>query len=137
MADVNIIAVIIAAVAATVIGALWYSPLMFARAWMDANGYTEARIQEMKRTHSPNRAIAVSFVCYLALAYVLAVLIDRIGATDWDEAVGVALLVWLGFAATLGLVANMFSDRSLSAYVIDASYQLVFFVVMGAIIGGW
>jgi hypothetical protein len=43
----------------------------------------------------------------------------------------------VGFAATIGLTANMYSDKSLSTYVIDAGYQLVYMVIMGIILAVW
>ncbi len=47
------------------------------------------------------------------------------------------LLVWLGFLATLGLTAHMFSEKPLSTYLIDAGYQLVYAVAMGVILTAW
>ena len=42
-----------------------------------------------------------------------------------------------GFAATIGLTANMFSEKKLAAWLIDAGYQIVYLMVMGAILVAW
>ena len=44
---INHFAVVAAAIATFVIGGLWYSPLLFHKAWMDANGLNES---ELKKT---------------------------------------------------------------------------------------
>jgi hypothetical protein len=38
----NLWAILAATVAAFVLGGLWYSPLLFGRAWVRANGFGEA-----------------------------------------------------------------------------------------------
>ncbi len=46
---------------------------------------------------------------------------------------------WLAVvaAATIGLTSYLFSERRFSTYLIDAGYQLVYLVMMGAILGAW
>lgn len=46
------------------------------------------------------------------------------------------MFCWLGFAATIGLTSNPYSGLPLKAFLIDAGYQLVYFVLMGAILAG-
>jgi hypothetical protein len=40
--QINYLAVVAAAISTFVIGGLWYSPALFHRAWMSANGLTDA-----------------------------------------------------------------------------------------------
>ena len=47
-ADVNYLAVGLAAVLSFALGMLWYSPLLFAKAWMAGQGYTEADLERMQ-----------------------------------------------------------------------------------------
>jgi hypothetical protein len=135
--DVNFLAVIVAAIATFVVGALWYSPLMFADAWMSAHGYSKEKLEAMKRARSPVQGMATSFVCFLVMAFVLDVLATWTGVDDIGEGISLGILLWLGFAATLGLVANSFSDKPLSAFVIDTGYHFGGLALTGAIIGAW
>lgn len=132
---INYVAVIVAALATFFIGALWYSPLLFAKQWMKAHGYTEEKLKEMQKTAMP--AYVVSLVCYLVMAYVLAMFIGAMNIASAKGGMWMGFFAWLGFAATLGLTANMFSDKKLATYFIDAGYQLVYLLVMGAILGAW
>src|SRR2546429_2329224 len=70
-ANINILAVLVAAVLTFVLGAVWYSPVLFAKQWMAAQGYTPEKLEEMKR-RGVTRAYAVSVLCYLVTAYVMA-----------------------------------------------------------------
>lgn len=131
----QVLPVVVAAVAAFVLGALWYSPMLFGKAWVAANGLTAEKIEAMRA--SAPRAYAVSFLCNVVMAGALCVLLQRIGIVSWLTGAKLGGLVGVGFAATLGLTAHMFSDRKLSAWAIDAAYQLAQLVLMGAILAAW
>jgi uncharacterized protein DUF1761 len=132
---VNYLAVVVAAVAAWILGALWYSPALFARQWMAANNYTPETLAGMKQGMA--KTYAISFVCFLVMAWVMAVFIDRMGILSALGGVKLGGLTWLGFAATIGLTANLYSNKPLAAFLIDAAYQLVYMIIMGIILAVW
>jgi len=134
--NVNILAVVVAAVATFLLGAVWYSPILFAKQWMHAHGYTPEKAEEMKKKGMA-RAYAVAGVCYVVMAYVLALLASYTQAASFGQGLWLGFLAWLGFAATLGLTANMFSDKPVAVWVIDAGYQLAYLLVMGVIVSVW
>lgn len=133
--SIPVLPVVVSAVVVFLIGALWYSPVLFAKAWIRAHGHTEEKLLEMRAR--AGRAYAVSFVCYLVMAAAMSILLQRIGVVSVLTGVKLGALLGLGFAATLGLTANVFSDKPLSAYLIDAGYQVVSLIVMGAILAAW
>ncbi|OGL60163.1 hypothetical protein A2752_02040 [Candidatus Uhrbacteria bacterium RIFCSPHIGHO2_01_FULL_46_23] len=125
---VNWIAIVIAAVARFVVGAMWYSPMVFGKQWKETVGSSPSEVPE---------AIAVQAVGSLVMAYVLAQIIGHIGATDlWTGAV-VGLMMWLGFVASIMLPGVMFEKRPMNFFFIYSGYQLVTMLVMGAIIAVW
>jgi uncharacterized protein YneF (UPF0154 family) len=132
---IHILPVVVSAVAVFAIGALWYSPLLFGKQWVKAHGYTEEKIKAMRA--SMGRAYGVSFLCYLVMAAAMSILIGRIGITLPIGGVKLGAVIGLGFAATIGLTANMFSEKPLATYVIDAGYQIVYLMVMGVILVVW
>ena len=134
MPPINYLAVVVSAVTVFVIGMLWYTAL-FGRQWVAAHGYTPEQLETMKR--GMGRAYAVSFVCYLVMGVVMAVLIGRMNIAGVLGGVKIGGATWLGFVATIGLTANLYSNKSFAAYVIDAGYQLVFMLVMGVILAVW
>lgn len=135
-ANVNILAVLVVAIATFVLGAFWYSPVLFAKQWMQAQGYTPEQLEEMKRK-GLTRGYVVSLLCYLVMAYVVALLALYTNSTSLAQGLWLGFLAWLGFAATLGLAANMFSDKPIAAWIIDAGYQLASLLTMAAVLSVW
>jgi Protein of unknown function (DUF1761) len=131
----NWLAILVAAIVAFLLGGLWYSPLLFARQWMAAHAHTPEDVQKMK-ADAP-RAYGISFVAFLVMAFILQMILNHLGAHTWQSGALWAAHIWLGFAATIGLMANVYSGKKFSVYVIDAGYQLVYLLVMGAILGAW
>src|SRR3989442_6106707 len=115
-ANVNLLAVLVAAVLTIVLGAVWYSPVLFAKQWMHAHGYTPEKVEEMKRRGGV-RAYAGSFLCYLVVAYVVGLLVSYTQATGVVQGVWVGVLAWLGVAAALGLTPDMVSGKPISVWV--------------------
>ncbi len=130
--QINYLAVGVAAAATIFIGALWYSRLLFGKLWVKAHGYSEEKVKQMA-----GRGFIVSLLCYVVMAFVLAVFVSYAGVSTVLQGAFLGFLVWIGFLATLGLTAHMFSEKPLSTYLIDAGYQLVYVVVMGVILAAW
>ena len=134
LSDVNFLAVGLATLLTFGLGALWYSPLLFARAWMAGHGHTEADVKAMQASMGPNYAI--SFVCWLVMATMLAMIAPHFG--DGIHTIfGVGLHMWLGFSATVGLTNNRFSNKPLSVWLIDAGYQVASIAIMSVVLGLW
>ena len=73
MHHLNWLAILVAAISTMVVGFLWYSPLLFAKAWMREMGYDpndKARTDEMKKGAAS--AYAGSLVASLLSAFTLA-----------------------------------------------------------------
>ena len=57
LSDVNYLAVGLATILAFALGGLWYSPVLFGKAWMAAHGYTPEQMQAMQASAGPSRAL--------------------------------------------------------------------------------
>ncbi len=133
--DVNWLAILVAAIVAFALGALWYSRPLFGRQWMAAHGYTPEQLAAMQS--SMGKTYAFSFVTYVIMAMVIALLMGLTGGTTAVQGIVLAVLAWLGFGFTIGLNSNLYSNKRPAAFMIDAGYQLVHVIIMGAIIGAW
>jgi hypothetical protein len=49
----------------------------------------------------------------------------------------IGLAVWLGFVTTVQLTNVLFGKQPVKLYAINTGYQLVCYLVMGAILGAW
>lgn len=134
--EINYLAVPVASIAAFLLGGLWYSPVLFGKAWVKAHGYTDEKVAEMQK--GAGRAYAMAFVGNLLMTFVLSVLIRSLGVNGVLGGVHLALLCWFGFSVPISLSTWAFSDnKPFVLWMIDASYQLVYMAIMGAILGAW
>ncbi|HEY3645709.1 MAG TPA: DUF1761 domain-containing protein [Gammaproteobacteria bacterium] len=132
---INFLAAIVAAVVTFGIGALWYSPFLFGKQWMEFNGVTAEKAEAMRK-HAP-QLYGISFVGYLVMAVVFAILLRLTHIEHLLGGAKLGFLIWVGFVATVGLTASLYGGRNLKAYALDAGYQLVYLVVMGLILMAW
>jgi hypothetical protein len=77
-----------------------------------------------------------AMICYLLIAIVVAVLVTTFGITGVADGAILGLLLWL-IVASVGVTAQVASDKPMIAFAIDASYQLVYLVMTGAVIAAW
>jgi hypothetical protein len=129
--DLNWIAILVSAFVPMVLGALWYSPMLFARPWMRAVGRTPEEVS------GASLGYAISAVGAVVTSYVLARVVKWAEVDDFWNGALIGLLVWLGFVATVLAVNTWFGGRPRALWAIDAGYQLVALLIMGAILGAW
>lgn len=132
MSTLNVWAILAATVSAFVLGGLWYSPMLFHRGWMRANGFTEADVAKGNQ----GKIFGLAFVFTLIMAFNLAMFLND-PKTDLAWGATAGFLTGFGWAA-LGLsIVALFERRPWQYMVINGGYLTVALVVMGAIIGGW
>jgi hypothetical protein len=138
MHQLNWLAVLVAAVSSMIVGFLWYSPMLFARPWMREMGYEtddQARVQEMRK--GAGRAYLGSMIAGLITAFTLALFLEALHVQDLHVGLAVSFHSWLGFVATVQLTGALFTKQSMKLFGINTGYQLVCFLVMGAILTLW
>jgi hypothetical protein len=131
MTHINVLAVFAAAASAFILGGLWYSPVLFARPWMQEAGLSEAQIR------SGNRAVTFggAFVLALVAAFVFALFLGP--APPLGLALGAgssAGLCWV--AASLG-INYLFERRSFKLFLINGGYCTLQFTLFGLVLGLW
>lgn len=133
---INWIAVIVAALAYFVLGALWYSKLLFAKRWM-ADLKIDVNNPDAKKGIGMmfGGSVVLMFVQCLALA-ILAGRIDGISAT-WMSGAKLGALVGCGFCAAAVGVNYLYEKKPLSLFLINAGYAIVGNIIAGIIICCW
>ncbi len=157
---INPIAILVAAVAALVVGAIWYNPKVFGTAWMQASGMTE---EKMKGGN-----MAKIFGLSLVFAALLSVLLMQFTNHQWG-ALGMVggepetakesfnafmadygnayrtvkhgafhgvLFGIFGALPIIGTIA-LFERKSAKYIFVNSGYWIVTLAVMGAILCGW
>ena len=127
------LAVLIAAVASFIVGAIWYG--MLGQPWMKALGWSEAEIAG--NTRAPVVPMIASLIAELAMAFVLAGVIGHLGAGNTTIRNGLisGAFIWAGFVVTTLAVNNAYARRQPMLTVIDAGHWLAVLLVQGAVLG--
>ncbi len=132
--SVNFVAVLAAAIAAWLAGAVWYGVL--AKPWMAALGWTEADMKDASgKRVVPAVPMVVSFVAELVMAYFLAGLLYHLGGPNPMRGAIAGALIWAGFVVTSNAVNNAIQKRTLMLTVIDNGHWLLVLVTMGVVLG--
>jgi Protein of unknown function (DUF1761) len=132
-AGINYLAILIAAVASWLAGALWYMAL--AKPWMAAIGVTAEQIHERRKGAGAFLPFVYAFLANVIIAWVLGGLLGHIGQLTLRNGALSGLFCWGGFVFPTMLVNNRFAMRSPKLLLIDGGYWLVVLVLSGAIIG--
>ena len=127
----NFAAIFVAALMSFAIGGLWYSPLLFARAWMKEAGLTEQQTKDAPM----GRIFGLAAVASLVMAFNLAAFIGA--KASFGFAVFAGLAAGLGWVAMSVGVLYLFERRSFRLWLINSGYLVVAFTAMGAILGAW
>ena len=127
----NWLAVVVTAVAAYALGAVYYMAL--AKPWMAAAKLTREQIEESNNKTAYGLAALASVIG----AVVLAILVQATGAENAAEGLLLGLVVGI-IVTAVGQIPNYaFQNRGAKLFVIDAGYPLLQMLLGGAILGGW
>jgi len=135
--QVNMWAVLLAALSSMVVGALWYMPGTFGTMWQNLS---KVKIDRSKMT--PGNAAWMYgsvFVASLVTAYVLAHVTylanQFFHGSFMGDALQTAFWLWLGFTAARIYVHDTFETRRKKLTLLNAAHELVTVLVMAVIIG--
>ena len=114
------------------LGAIWYSPLLFYNSWKKENNLSDADIQKM----NPAKTYTLSFILSLIISYNLAFFLgDAKTDATWGATAG--FLAGFGFSALIFTIVALFEQKSWKYILINGGYMTVYFTIIGLIIGAW
>jgi hypothetical protein len=138
-AGMNPLAIVVAAIAGWLVGAVWYG--LLSKQWIAAQGKTmeefKAGQAALKGSPAAYLPFVLSFVADVVMAWMLSGLLGHIGALSVRGGIISGAFVWFGFIFTTMLVNNAFQSRTYTLTAIDGGHWLAVLLVMGAILGAW
>ncbi len=127
-AQINWIAVVLATVAAFVLGGIWYGPL-FSKPWMKAFGLTE---DEVNNRH-PGKVFGIAILWTFFAAVMLSLFLEP--GADIHMGALTGFLVGLGILTPFMGIHYAFEGRGFKILLINAGYSTLALTFMGAILG--
>jgi hypothetical protein len=129
---INHLAVFLCAAANLALGALWYSPLLFYKAWLRE---TNLREEQLERSN-PAKIYGLAFLFALLISYNLAFFLGDAQTTPvWGATAG--FLAGFGFSALIFAIIALFERRSWKYILINGGFITVYFTLIGLILGWW
>jgi hypothetical protein len=124
----NWLAIIAAAAAGFIVGGIWYGPVM-GKKWMGAAGLTEEQVKAGNMRLIFGTTFVLSLVASTTLAHLLTYFPGMGLCTVMMISVGIAL----GFIIPAIGTNYLFSQKSRTLFLIDATYWLLFYAAMGLV----
>lgn len=132
--EINIWAILVGGIAAWAVGALWYSPVLFGKAWQKELGMSQ---EDIEGANMP-LIFGTSLLLMMVMAFGLSPIIASHGDDmAWHHGMFHGLMVGLFFVATSIGINYLYQRRSMKLFLIDATYQILIVVVAGLILGLW
>jgi hypothetical protein len=132
----NWLAVIAGGVVYFALGALWYSPMLFAKAWQRSIGWDESRTppQQSAMTY------VVPLVAYIVMAIAVGLLAAATGSDTLTEGLVLGLVVGVGLS-----LAHTFVDASFDPnkpepwtwFAINGAYHTIGLILVAVIVAMW
>ena len=112
------------------LGALWYSPPLFAKPWQAAIGWDDSRPQPQTNPMT----YVVPAVLYLVAAIAMAILAAATGTDTLMEGLVLGLITGIGFALPMTGVEATFDPnkpKPMTWFLITVAYHLIGFAILG------
>lgn len=130
---INYLAVVAAWLVNIVVGALWYSPMGFAKQWTK---YTGIDIMKMPQNEA-NKAIGFVALSGFVQAWTLAVVLKSLDISTVADGVIAGVVIWFGLVAATTVGVTFYSKRSWKFLWLNSSYFLVVMTINSIILSLW
>jgi hypothetical protein len=128
----NYAAIVVAAIAYWLLGAVWYGKL-FANAWMELEHITP----EQAKAANPILPYVIALLLNVLIAYALSQVCLWRNANTVGRGAAVGVMIWIGIVGPITYTTYMFEMRPPTLFAINEFYPLAGLVLMGAILGAW
>jgi len=130
----NFLSILTAAIVYYLLGAFWYSPLLFGRAWMKLTGLSVEKISGERKVR---RVYGGTLLLSFLMAFILSHFVELSKAYQFGSGALVGLWCWLGFFLALYTTLGLFQHSNWKLLAINSGYNLVGLLLAGGILGVW
>jgi hypothetical protein len=131
--SLNNLAILVSAVILWILGAIWFSPALFSKPWMEMIGVK----REPGKKDGLALGMTASFIGDLVLSFILATIIMWSNQTGFAHGCVVGVLIWIGFFAAPNLPQGLYEKRPFKLFAITSGYWLVGLFIVGGLLASW
>lgn len=130
---VNWLAVLVAALAYFILGALWYTAL-FGKKWQS---YNSALMADPNAKKGAGTIMFLSLILMLICAFGLALIVTRLNVSGWMSGLKLGIITGVCFAATAVHISYVYEKRPLGLHLINGLYNVTGNIIAAIIISCW
>ncbi len=136
LSEINWVAVVIAGLVYFAIGAVWYSPLLFAGAWQRSIGWDSQR----PPPETSWMTYVVPLLAYLVMAAAVGIIARATASDTFVEGIILGLVVGIGLSLMHTLVDATFDPNKPQPWVwfaINGTYHALGLIIVAVIVSVW
>lgn len=119
------------------LGALWYSPALFVKAWLEEMKITPEMVAAQRAKGGMGKELIKAWLCTIVTAVSLDLLVTMHRSHSATSGALMGLLVGVGLVGSREATNAIFQKTSLRHLAIVAGHDAVLCVIGGAILGVW
>jgi hypothetical protein len=129
--DLNVVAICVCAAGLWVLGALWYSPMLFGKSWMALAGMPKAEGKRPGMLLAMTASLIGDFVVALILEHF--VIWSGAGTFGWGALIG--FISWAGFVGATTLPQSMYEQKPFKLFA--SGYWILGMTLVGGVLAIW
>jgi len=130
--ELHFLPILVCALIVWLLGALWYSPVLFAKPWVAIVGR-----QMGEKPKGLAKGMIGSFIGDLLLAFVMLHFILWSGADSFGWGALIGFICWVGFVVGPLYPQSVYEGRPFTYFAINSGYWLVSLLAVGGLLGVW
>lgn len=132
--DINWLAILVAAIAYFMLGAVWYSKALFGAKWAAVVGLD---MTDPNKSKGMAKMMTGTFVLILIACMGIAMLVTRMDLSVLPSALKLGLITGICFATTAVSISFIYESRPTALYFIDCGYHLAGHLIAAIILVLW
>jgi hypothetical protein len=134
LSQINWLAVLVAAVAYFMLGAIWYSKALFGPKWASLVGLN---MNDPNKSKGLAKMMVGTFILIAVACTGIALLVYRMDLFVFSSALRLGAITGICFATTAVSISFIYESRPTALYFIDCGYHLVGHLVAAIILVMW
>ena len=132
--EINWLAILVAAIAYFMLGAVWYSKALFGAKWAAVVGLD---MTDPNKSKGMAKMMTGTFVLILIACMGIAMLVARMDLSVLPSALKLGLITGICFATTAVSISFIYESRPTALYFIDCGYHLAGHLIAAIILVLW
>ena len=132
--QINWLAVLVAAVAYFILGALWYSKILFANMWIKAHGID---MNDPNGRKGLGMMMFLSFVGFFIVCIGLEMLVVKLDLSGYMSGIKLGLATGVCFSMMALSITYLYTRKPISLHLIDGLYHVIGQIIAAIILCVW